>query len=236
MRSEPRVLCVVPARGGSKSIPFKNLRKFHGEPLVAWPIKAALDCQLVTEVVCSSENDEIINFANSLGSSTYKRPNYLATDEAPSPEVVLDVINAYENKGEFFHYVFMLEPTSPLTDSQDLTNALLSLEKSFDKFDSLVTVSESISGHPDFTFSLTEDLKLVSINQKKWKVKRRQDISKLYFIDGSLYLSKISTFKDSIAFVQDRTLAMLMPREKSFEIDDEIDFHILEAIVNYRRK
>jgi CMP-N,N'-diacetyllegionaminic acid synthase len=228
-----QVLCVVPARGGSKSIPMKNMRKLAGQPLVAWPIKAALACDLITEVVCSSDSEEILDFAKSIGAKTHKRPEHLSTDEAASPPVVMDVIAEYEKNGQFFDYVFMLEPTSPLTDPIDLTIALNSLEESSVKFDSLVTVAESVSGHPDFTFSLLQDKTIASINQENWKVKRRQDISKLFFIEGTLYLSKVDTFKKTIAFVQERTMGMTVPREKSFEIDDELDFYLMEAILAY---
>jgi CMP-N,N'-diacetyllegionaminic acid synthase len=229
-----KVLCVIPARGGSKSIPKKNLRKLAGKPLVAWPIEAALNCNLVTEVVCSSDSDEILSFAKSMGSNIHKRPQHLATDEADSPPVVLDVIEKYEKEGEHFDYVIMLEPTSPLTDSTDLTFAINCLEQNSENFDSLVTIAESVSAHPDFTFSLLDDRSLVSINQAHWKVKRRQDISKLYFIEGTLYLSKVVTFKKSIAFVQNRTMGMTVAREKSFEIDEELDFYLLEAIMKYQ--
>ncbi len=226
---------MIPARGGSKSVPMKNLRTLVDKPLVAWPIAAALNCDVVTEVVCTSDSDEILTFAKSMGSNVHKRPQHLATDEAASPPVVMDVIEEYEKRGQHFDYVFMLEPTSPLTDSKDLTFALNYLDQNSKEFDSLVTVAESISGHPDFTFSLLPDRSLVSINQTNWKVKRRQDISKLYFIEGSLYLSKVVTFKSSIAFVQNRTLGMPVPREKSFEIDDELDFYLLEAIIKYQK-
>jgi len=236
MDSRPRVLCVVPARGGSKSIPMKNLRRLGGQPLVAWPIKAALNCDLITEVVCSSDNEEILAFAKTLGANTHKRPLYLSTDDAASPPVVMDVIAELEKIGRFFDYVFMLEPTSPLTDSFDLTIALRTLEENSVKFDSLVTVAESVSGHPDFTFSLLQDKSIVSINQEHWKVRRRQDISKLFFIEGTLYLSKVETFKKTIAFVQEKTMGMMVPREKSFEIDEELDFYLLEAILKYRKE
>ena len=159
----------------------------------------------------------------------------MATDEAASPPVVLDVIKELESRGENFDFVFMLEPTSPLTDSKDLRRAMDLLIENFAEFDSLVSVCQSISGHPDFTFSLDKKNGLKSINQQKWAVKRRQEISPLYFIEGSLYLSKVESFKETIAFVQDRTFGMKMPRENSFEIDDELDFCILDAIMGYKQ-
>jgi N-acylneuraminate cytidylyltransferase/CMP-N,N'-diacetyllegionaminic acid synthase len=128
----------------------------------------------------------------------------------------------------------MLEPTSPLTEAKDLDEALNLILKNSNKFDSLVTIAESISGHPDFTFSLLEDLSINSINQIDWKVKRRQEISKLYFIEGTLYLSKISSFKKSVAFVQKKTLGMVVTREKSFEVDEELDFYLIEAVLKFR--
>jgi N-acylneuraminate cytidylyltransferase/CMP-N,N'-diacetyllegionaminic acid synthase len=159
---------------------------------------------------------------------------HLAKDETVSPPVVLHAINHFENLGEIYDYVFMLEPTSPLTEAKDLDEALNLILKNSNKFDSLVTIAESISGHPDFTFSLLEDLSINSINQIDWKVKRRQEISKLYFIEGTLYLSKISSFKKSVAFVQKKTLGMVVTREKSFEVDEELDFYLIEAVLKFR--
>lgn len=235
MESKPRVLCVIPARGGSKSIPRKNLKNFYGKPLVAWPIQVAKSCLFVTKVVCSSDDDEILMIAKKFGAESRVRPPHLATDEAASPPVVLDVIDTLEKEGSFFDYVFMLEPTSPLTESEDLSSAFSLLYSKSDEFDSLVSIAQSISGHPDFTFAISQDLSLSSINQTKWQVKRRQDISPLYFIEGSLYLSKVASLKLTGSFVQKHTIGFEVPREKSFEIDDELDFQILEAIMNYRR-
>ena len=236
MESMPKVLCVVPARGGSKSIPRKNLRIFNGKPLLAWPIQVALSCPFVTKVVCSSDDNEILRAAESYGAELRIRPAQLATDEAASPPVVLDVIESLEEEGSFFDYVFMLEPTSPLTEREDLSRAFTLLYSKSEHFDSLVSIAQSISGHPDFTFSISRDLSISSINQATWQVKRRQDISPLYFIEGSLYLSKVSTLKSTGSFVQKHTIGFEVPREKSFEIDDELDFHILEAIIKYGRR
>ena len=234
MSARLRVLCVVPARGGSKSIPLKNLRPLRGFPLVGWPLKAAMNCELVTTVVCSSDHDEILRFAELQGAKTHKRPSYLATDEAASPPVVLEVLDHFEKQGEVYDFVMMLEPTSPLTNSNDIIEAINLLEANAEKFDSLVTVSESVSGHPDFTFTKSPDMSLKSINQDEWKVKRRQEISKLFFIEGTLYLSKVENFKQSVAFVQKRTMGMEVPREKSFEIDDELDFYLVNAVLDYQ--
>ena len=235
MDNQPRVLCVIPARGGSKSVPKKNLKNFCGKPLVAWPIEVAKSCAFITTVVCSSDDEEILITAKKFGAEVRTRPAHLATDEAASPPVVLDVIDTLEKEGAYFDYVFMLEATSPLTESSDLSDAFFLLLSKSDTFDSLVSVSQSISGHPDFTFTVSQDFSLTSINQLDWRVKRRQDISQLYFIEGSLYLSKISSLKASASFVQKNTIGFEVPREKSFEIDDEIDFYILEAIMKYRR-
>ena len=236
MGAQPRVLCVIPARGGSKSIPRKNLKNFCGKPLVTWPIEIAMSCEFITKVVCSSDDAEILMIAQKFGADTRIRPAHLATDEAASPPVILDVIETLEKEGSYFDYVFMLEATSPLTESSDLSNAFSLLFSKSEKFDSLVSVCQSISGHPDFTFMIATDLTLSSINQSDWRVKRRQDISQLYFIEGSLYLSKVSTLKKTSSFVQKNTIGFEVSREISFEIDEELDFYILEAIMEYRRK
>ena len=236
MTDLPRILCVIPARGGSKSIPLKNLRKLSGLPLVAWPINSAINSGIINKVVCSSDHDGILEVAKKFGSEIHKRPSILSTDEAESPPVVLDVIEVYEKQGFYFDYVFMLEPTSPLTEPDDLFRAFNLLQSNIDSFESLVTVSESISAHPDFTFELKNNNKLESVNQEAWKVKRRQDISKLYFIEGTLYLSTIESFKRNLAFVHNKTMGMIVPRAKSLEIDEELDFYLVEGVLKYRNE
>ncbi len=229
-----RILCVIPARGGSKGVSRKNLRDLNGRPLLGWPIRAAKDSKYIDEIICSTEDSEIAELARDLGVRTpFQRPSELASDEAATADVLLHAIDSLERTNQIFDYLLLLEPTSPLTEASDIDQAIEVLDAESANFDSLVTVCESISGHPNFTFEFVNSSKLLkSINQKDWKLYRRQEINPLFFVEGTLYLSKISTFKTHKLFIQPKTFGMEIPRWKSFEIDDELDFLLIAAIMS----
>ena len=228
-----KVLCIIPARGGSKGVSRKNLRDLNGRPLLGWPIRAAKQSKYIDEIICSTEDSEIAELARDLGARTpFRRPSELASDEAATADVLLHALENLEQNNEFFDYILLLEPTSPLTEVSDIDHAIEVLETESVEFDSLVTVCESISGHPNFTFEFVNSSRLLkSINQKEWKLYRRQEINPLYFVEGTLYLSKVSTFKTHKLFIQPKTFGMEIPRWKSFEIDDELDFLLINAIM-----
>jgi N-acylneuraminate cytidylyltransferase/CMP-N,N'-diacetyllegionaminic acid synthase len=227
------VLCVIPARGGSKGVSRKNLRELNGRPLLGWPIRAAKKSKYIDEIICSTEDLEIAALARELGANTpFQRPLELASDQAATADVLLHAIDHFEKNNQFFDYLLLLEPTSPLTETVDIDTAIEILESEGNSFDSLVTVCESVSGHPNFTFEFVNSSKMIkSINQETWKLFRRQEINPLYFVEGTLYLSKISTFKTHKLFIQPKTFGMEIPRWKSFEIDDELDFLLINAIM-----
>lgn len=232
------VLVIVPARGGSKGIPRKNLLDLRGRPLVSWPIQAALSSKYVDRIICSTDDEEIAKVAISCGAEVpFLRPKELAIDETSTADVLLHVLDRLEAEGETYDYLVLLEPTSPLTTAEDVNAGIELLDSNHELFDSLVTVTQSISGHPDFTFNLESDgLSLTSITGPGWKLRRRQEISKLFFVEGTFYMSKISTFRDYSLFIQERTIGLEVPRWKSFEIDDPLDVIIIEAIIDNLEK
>jgi len=231
------VLVVIPARSGSKGLKNKNLLSLNGISLVGWPINAAINSGICDEIVCSTDSVEIAEVANSFGANTpFIRPRDLAQDETSTSDVILHAINYYELNGKNYDYILLLEPTSPLTTSGDISTGFEILHKNSDVAESLVSVTENISGHPDFTFNLEETSNLLnSINSEKWLHKRRQDINKCYYIEGTIYISKVETFKLKKTFIHDRTVGMVVPKWKSFEIDDEVDMTIIDGIMKSGR-
>jgi N-acylneuraminate cytidylyltransferase/CMP-N,N'-diacetyllegionaminic acid synthase len=226
------VLAVVPARAGSKGLPGKNLRLLQGLPLVTYPIRAALNSKFIDHVYCSTDSVEIANVAAQSGADSSRlRPSELAKDETSSIEVVLDAISYFESLDLSFDYLVMLEPTSPMTEAQDIDSALETLIGQQDRFENLITISESIAGHPQFTFKLESDKSLSTYNGSKWKFKRRQELDKLFFQTGSLYISEIQALKLNKSFVSDKTMGFEIQKVKSFEIDDLIDFKIVEMLM-----
>ena len=226
------MLAVVPARSGSKGLPGKNLRHLEGMPLVSYPIRAALNSKFVDHVYCSTDSVEIASVAAQSGADAARlRPSELAKDETSSIEVVLDAISYFESQALSFDYLVMLEPTSPMTEAQDIDFALEALISQQDRFENLITVSESIAGHPQFTFKLESDKNLSTYNGSKWKFKRRQELDKLFFQTGSLYISEMQALKSNKSFISDKTMGLEVQKIKSFEIDDLIDFKIVEMLM-----
>ena len=231
-KSHPRI-ALIPARGGSKGIKGKNLRQLQGLPLVAWPIKAATQTGMFDRIICSTDSPEIAEVARNAGAETLGlRPEHLSRDETSTADVIEHVISELGQSQEINGRasITLLEPTSPLTTKEDIMNALNLFEKS--ECTSLVSVSQLIAGHPDFSFALnSSDGKIQHLQTGEWIHKRRQEISDLYFLDGSLYISQIDSFKHFHKFIQEETLGFELEPWKYFEVDEEIDLVIIEAIM-----
>ena len=236
MYLDKRVLAVIPARSGSKGLPNKNLILLNNKKLVGWPIEAAIKTGICDRVICSTDSSEIAEIAAEYGAEIpFLRPLELALDETPTSEVLLHAIEYFENKSEFFDYILLLEPTSPLTTSKDIELAFETIHTNMELSDSLVSISENVSGHPDFSFNMsTIPGNISSVNMSPWIHKRRQDVEKCFFIEGSLYISTVNSFKEKRTFIHDRTIGFVVPKWKSFEIDDELDLKIIEMIMRER--
>lgn len=234
MIKSEKVLAIVPARSGSKGLPEKNLRIMHGKPLVAYPILSALNSKIVDFVYCSTDSSEIAEQAKSFGADvSYLRPSNLSDDYATSVDVIRDAIIHFANRGLSFEYVIMLEPTSPLTTSSDIDHGFHSLKNESINFDSAISICESLSGHPHFTFLRDDDGGIKPYMGFPWNFLRRQDLSSAYFQTGSFYISKVDKLMESGSFITSRTLGIIVPKVKSFEIDDLIDFIIVERIFSF---
>jgi len=226
-------IALIPARGGSKGIEGKNLRELLGRPLVTWPIGAAIQTGMFDRVICSTDSPEIAEVAQDAGAEILGlRPEHLSRDETSTADVIEHVLFELETSNEIDGQtsITLLEPTSPLTSKDDVIKALVKFESS--KYTSLVSLSQLTSGHPDFSFKM-DDLNgnIQHLQKGEWIHKRRQDISNLYFLDGSLYISQVESFKKFHKFIQDSTCGFQLENWKSFEIDEEIDLVIIEAIM-----
>ncbi|MBF0405892.1 MAG: acylneuraminate cytidylyltransferase family protein [Candidatus Riflebacteria bacterium] len=228
-----RILAIIPARGGSKGLPRKNILPLCGLPLIGWPINAARGSKYVDRIIVSTDDAEIAEKATSLGAEIpFLRPPELASDSATSFSVVEHAVNFHRDKGDFFHYILLLEPTSPLTESSDVDKAIELLFQNPNNASSIVGVSEVHSSHPDFDLIIDSDGLIKPYLGKNFSVKRRQEIQKVYFLEGSLYFSEIETYFNKQTFYHDKTLPYIVPKWKSFEIDDFVDWVCVEAILN----
>lgn len=227
-----KILAVIPARGGSKGLPGKNIKQLIDKPLVAWSIEQGLKSKYVTEVIVSTDSEEIAAIAKKYGARVpFMRPSFLAEDNSSTADVLIHLVNELEKSGEYYDYLLLLEPTSPLRESEDIDKAFEQL-LSVPDAKSIVGISQVESQHPSFTVSVTAEGFIRSKNN--FKVLRRQEIEELYFYEGSVYISEVATYKEKANFYHEKSLGYIMPKWKAFEIDDHVDFIITESLLKAR--
>lgn len=228
-----KILAIVPARGGSKGLPGKNIKQLIDKPLIAWSIQQALESKYVNDVIVSTDSEEIAAVAKQYGARVpFLRPAYLAQDDSSTADVLAHMITELEKINEHYDYILLLEPTSPLRDPGDIDTAfemLLSNEKA----KSIVGISRVEAQHPEFCVSLSDDNFIRSKNN--FKVLRRQEIGPLYYYEGSVYISEMGTYKETRNFYHEKALGFEMPKWKAFEIDDNVDFIIVEALLRAKQ-
>lgn len=235
MYKNKRILGLITARGGSKGLPNKNIKILNGKPLIAWSIEASNNSKFLDKLIVSTDSAKIAKVAKKYNADVpFIRPKYLATDTATSVDVVLRAIEFFEKKGQFFDYVILIEPTSPLRTSEDINNTIRALIDNKNGT-AIVSVVKLESAHPDFVVSINEKgLIQPFLHDKGIQVKRRQELSDLYFPDGTIYISKIDSLKKRKTFYHELTIAFPIERYKQFEVDEEMDLVIIESIMKVK--
>ena len=229
------VIAIIPARGGSKGLPGKNIKELCGKPLIAWSIEAGLSSKYIDEVVVTTDSPEIANVARYHGASIpFLRPPELATDTATSFDVVKHTIDFYKNElKREFNYVLLLEPTSPLRDKLDIDGSLTLLSSNVHAT-AVVGVCKTESQNPEFLIKISTEGFLVGYANIDIKVSRRQDIADVFFLEGSIYLSQTNVLLNKKTFYHSNTLCFEVPKWKSLEIDDIEDFVMVEALMKFK--
>jgi CMP-N,N'-diacetyllegionaminic acid synthase len=219
-----RVLAVIPARGGSKGVPRKNIREVGGKPLIAWTIEAAQKSKYVDRLILSSEDEEIIRVAKSWNCEVpFVRPLSLAQDTTPGIEPLLHAIEEVSG----FDYVMLLQPTSPLRSTEDIDRCL---EKCL-QMDAPSCVSVTIPDKsPYWMYSLNEEQKLNPLLPVEISG-TRQELPKVYVLNGALYVATVSFIKKSRSLISPDTIAYVMPKERSLDIDSESDIQMFEIFM-----
>jgi len=229
-----KVLVVITARAGSKGLPGKNSKNLAGKPLIAWPILAAKQSRYVDHILVSTDGEHIADIAKQYQADVpFIRPKQLASDQATSFDVLEHAVKFLAENEQYFDYLVLLEPTSPLTQGDDIDKALetlLSAKSVEQKASAIVGVSDVEDCHPTFCLTVNQQ-GFISPYQDDFKVLRRQQLSSVYRFEGSLYISEIETLLTEKNFYHQHTLAYKVPKWQSFEIDDMTDFICVEAIM-----
>ena len=233
--SHPLCLAIIPARGGSKSIPHKNIVLVAGKPLVAWTVQTALACPLLDRVIVSTDDPEIAGVARHYGAEVpFLRPSELAQDDTPGVEPILHAVRwSDENEGYRPDYVMVLQPPSPLRTREDIEAAMqLARER---QADGVVSVC-SVHQHPYWMKRITEDGWLTDFLPLDSAYTCRQDLPPVYALNGAIYLARREVLLERQTFYTDRTYGYIMPPERSLDIDTPWDLHLADLILKERMR
>ena len=215
-----KVLAIIPARGGSKGIPRKNIVNFRNKPLIQWSIDAALESKYITDIVVSSDDDEILDYSNnSNGVICLKRPSELALDNTRTEPVLVHTLDNLKTKYDYF---ILLQPTSPLRTSEDIDSAFLRFLNS--KSSSLISVC-SLESHPYKTFIVNDKGFLQGIINNDFPFFPRQKLPIVYKPNGAIYIISVSEFLKNKSLFTDKTIHFEMSKMKSLDIDSLEDLN-----------
>jgi CMP-N,N'-diacetyllegionaminic acid synthase len=234
MIKDKRILALIPARGGSKGLPGKNILPLLGKPLIAWTIENALLSKYLDKVLVSTDYQEIAEIARKFGAEApFLRPAELATDQSPTIDTIFHALDFFENQGLHFDYLALLEPTSPLRKEGDIDKAIEILYENDAIADSVVSVGEVHMEHPAIIKKIVNGL-VKPFLEKSETVLRRQDLQEVYFPYGVIYLSKTDKLRELKTFYQERTLPYFIDRWQNYEVDDIFDLVCIEGILKYK--
>lgn len=229
-----RILAIIPARGGSKGLPGKNIRPLLGKPLIGWTVEAAKHSRYIDDVFVSTDSREIADVTEKFGVSVPElRPTELASDKATSASVVLYTLDLFRKQGKEFDYFLLLEPTSPLRKPNDLDNAIALACDNPDKA-GVVSLGEVHMEHPSIVKRVDEN-NVIKPYVDAQKVTQRQQLDKAYFPYGVVYLVKTDYFEMNQLFYGVDSLPYFIDRWQCYEIDDLYDFIAIEAILKYNQ-
>lgn len=227
MIANNKVLAVIPARGGSKGLPKKNIKKLNGKELIGWTIEAAKKCKYIDKVIVSTDCNEIAEVSKKFeGEVPYLRPAEISGDNAKTCDVVDYVL---KNVDENYDILILLQPTSPFRNFEHIEKALELFCN--DNASSVVSVCETLKS-PYWTFWIDEHHKMQPILNDKFSDERRQDLKVAHHLNGAIYIQRVEHFLSAKKFIYEDSLAYQMDRKSSIDIDDIIDFKFAEIMVD----
>ncbi len=226
-----KVLGVIPARGGSKGVPGKNIRVLHGRPLICYSIFEASSSSL-TRTIVTTDSEEIADIAKCCGGDLpFMRPSGLAEDDTPTIPVILHVLDELK---ETFDAIMVLQPTSPLRMAADI-DAAISLLAGDSSADSVISVVKVSDHHPARMKTLHDGVLYDPPFVENVEGQRRQDLPEYYLRNGAIYLTRTEVLRQLHSFKGEKCLGYLMPEERSVNIDSELDFILAEAVLRIQQ-
>ncbi len=224
MYKNKKFLAIIPARGGSKRLPRKNILNLNGKPLIRWSIEAGLKSKYIDKVVVTSDDAEILGIAESSGVSVINRPVELASDTSTTFDAIKHTINNVNN----YDYIVLLQPTSPLRTAQHIDEAIeILFERSADAVVSVCEVDHS----PFWSNTLPNNDNMSNFIRDDVLNKRSQDLEVYYRLNGAIYICDVNRLLQEERFLlKENIFAYKMDKSVSIDIDEEIDLKIAQAL------
>jgi N-acylneuraminate cytidylyltransferase len=221
-----RILAVVPARGGSKRLPGKNLKLLNGKPLINWTIESTREISDICETMVSTDSIEIAEVARIAGGFVpWLRPTELASDEAKSVDVAIHALDWYEENNGMVDGILLLQPTSPFRTSNSIRRGIELFVSSNKQPVIAVTPSKQ---HPSWAFKLSEQHIEPLLVSNAFGI-RKQDLVNSYHPNGSLYLVSTQTLRETKSFGESKAVPLIIESEtESLDIDSAWDFKVAE--------
>ena len=232
MIDKKKVLVIIPARGGSKGIPKKNIKLLKGKPLIQYSIDVAKKSKYVDKIVTSTDCEDIASIALSLGSEVIMRPCYLSEDFSLVKEAIQYTVKILEEFNQFFEYIFLLEPTSPLRTLEELDLCIKTLSKN--NIDSVATFSNSCISPGRLWKIENEKLSNYIEGSNPWLPRQQQPIA--YELNGLVYgftRESLEKYKNSDSILVGE-IGPIIVKNQVIDIDNEIDFIVAEKIMEIK--
>ncbi len=229
--TEVKALAIIPARGGSKGIPNKNIIQLSGKPLMNWTIEACLQSSFVSRVIVSSDDEDILETAIAAGSEALTRPLNLASDEALTVPVISHVIESLGEQLIGIRYIVLMQPTSPLRTASHLNSAFQKLLTS--NASSLISVVKP--NHSPLKSFLVNDSYLKGIVNDEYPFMGRQDLPATYQANGAIYIVDIDEFQMKKSLLTEKCIPFEMDANSSIDIDNYSDLKLAEEIISDNR-
>lgn len=227
-----KTLYVIPARGGSKGIPHKNIKPLGGIPLIGYAIREARKLADDADICVTTDDPEIAAVAESMGLKVpFLRPAELAGDKSGTYEVLLHALDYYQNQGIDYDTLVLLQPTSPFRTADDITNAIALYSPDIDM---VVTVKEAAS-NPYYNCYETDDEGFLHISKGEGTYTRRQDAPKVWEYNGAVYVINVASLRKMPLGKFTRRRMSIMPAERSVDLDTPIDWLIAEKLLEAKK-
>jgi len=229
------MIAIIPARGGSKGLPGKNIRNLVGKPLICHTIKAALDASSISRVIVSTDDDSIATTALECGAEVpFKRPKELADDESMVMDAYLYTVDRIsDDSGTIIDSFVALLPTAPLRLAKDIDNAIEIFSEK--EADSVISITEA-EVPIEWYRKIDHRGVLMDYFSNASAVKNRQDFNHLYIPNGAIYVFNTEKLRETRQYYMEKTYPYIMPKDRSADIDELLDFEWVEFLLQKENK